>query len=79
MLNVARLAYHTLQASVEILETQHDFELGVFKYVSVVLTKQIEFILALNYKFILHSPPVVEKVFQALAYSVRIKWQFRDT
>lgn len=80
--DAARLAYHTLQTPVEVLETQHDFEPGVFKQAGVVLPRQIEFTLALNHKFILHSPPdfaLVEKAFKALTRSIRIKWQFRDT
>lgn len=54
--DAARLAYHTLQAPIEVLETHRDFEPGVFKQVGVVLPRQIEYTLALNHKFILHSP-----------------------
>lgn len=80
--DAARFAYHTFQTSVEILETQHDFEPGVFKQAGVILSRQIEFTLALNHKFILHSPPdfaLIEKAFKAFTCYIRIKWQFRDT
>ena len=79
--DAARLAYHTLQAPIEVLETHRDFEPGVFKQVGVVIPRQIEYTLALNHKFILHSSPdftLVEKAFEALTRSIRIKWQFRE-
>lgn len=80
-MDAACLVYHTFQAPVEVFETQYDFELEIFKHAGVILPKQIEFTLALNHKFILHlllEFVLVKKAFQALTYSIYIKWQFRD-
>ncbi|TQW01470.1 reverse transcriptase (RNA-dependent DNA polymerase) domain-containing protein [Cordyceps javanica] len=54
---------------------------GVFKHPDVVIPDDIEYMLAVNHKFILHQRPEqhdVDAAKQALVRSVRNKWLFRD-
>lgn len=54
---------------------------GVFKHPDVLLPEDIEYMLAVNHKFILHQKPEIHDVNaakQALVRSVRNKWLFRD-
>jgi hypothetical protein len=54
---------------------------GVFQHTDVTLPEDIEYMLAVNHKFILPQDPTkhdVKKAAKALVRSVRIKWHFRN-
>jgi hypothetical protein len=62
-------------------DTLRDAKPGVFKQEGVVLPEDIEYTLAVNHKFILHTKPEEHDVSQArdaFARTVRIRWQFRN-
>lgn len=55
---------------------------GVFKHPDVIIPEDIEYLLAVNHKFILHPKPQNHDVQEAkdkLARAVRVKWQFRKS
>jgi hypothetical protein len=55
---------------------------GIFKLDGVELPEDIEYTLAVNHKYILHSKPQEHDVTQArdaLARSIRVRWQFRHS
>lgn len=55
---------------------------GIFKYDGVELPEDIEYTLAVNHKYILHSRPQEHDVTQArdaFIRNVRIRWQFRHS
>lgn len=54
---------------------------GIFKHDGVEIPEDIEYTLAVNHKFILHSKPQEHDVSQArdaFARNVRVRWQFRN-
>lgn len=55
--DAARVAFHASYYPVYMLDTLKDHNLGIFKQPSVTIPSDIEYMLALNHKFILHQIP----------------------
>lgn len=63
------------------LDTAWSHKPGVFKFEGVIIPEDIEYMLAVNHKYILHSLPQdhdVEEAKSKLIRAVRIRYQFRD-
>lgn len=63
------------------LDTAWSYKPGVFKYENVIIPEDIEYMLAVNHKYILHSMPEdhdVEEAKNKFVRAVRIRYQFRN-
>ena len=79
--DVARVAFHVSCYPVHMLNTLRDHSPGIFKQLDVTIPSDIEYMLALNHKFILHqkpNPQLVYDAFERLHRSIRTHWFFRN-
>ena len=74
--DAARVAFHVGCYPVNMLDTLRDHNPGIFKQPGVTIPSDIEYMLALNHKFIFHQipdPQLVYDAFERLHRSIRIR------